>query len=286
MKIIREHVALSKEKPFIISLFDQPDLNYPFHHHQHAYELTITLGLSGTRIVGDSTAQFVNNDLVLMAPGLPHCWQDHGMRKHKGNKVIVVQFSSLLVHQTQKTAAHYKNIVYALEHAQYGLKLLPSYEEEAIDMANAFDERNSFENYELLLKLLNLFGRPNSTQKLCSEGYIRPVLNDQEEKLQKVLRYIQDHYSQHLPIDQVAEQVFMSPSAFSHYFKKRTLKSFSRFVSDLRLGKAAQMLQLGDMPVTQIGYECGFQNISHFNRSFKAQYDTTPLKFRKQYLLS
>jgi len=97
-----------------------------------------------------------------------------------------------------------------------------------------------------------------------------------------VLHYIQNHYSCKLPIEEVVGQIHLSPSAFSHYFKKRTLKSFTQFVMELRLGKAAQLLQHTDLPITSVSYECGFHNISHFKRSFQKKYQLTPLRFRRQ----
>jgi len=242
----------------------------------------MTLGVSGTRIVGDSTENFLGEDLVLMAPGLPHCWQDHGVRNESNESVVVVQFASHLFHADIEKLAHYKNINNALEFSHYGLEILGEDKKRAIAMMRKLDESNSFDNYLIILQVLNLFGNMTVTRKLCSEGYNSPQLGIEGGRLEKVLNYIQKNYSLQLSIAEVANQIHMSPSNFSHYFKKRTLKSFTNHVQELRLGKATQLLHLTDMSVESIIYESGFQNISHFNKLFKRRYGCTPLYFRKR----
>ncbi|MEM9887219.1 MAG: AraC family transcriptional regulator [Bacteroidota bacterium] len=284
MKIIQEHVSLSARQPFLVSLFEnkEVDLSYPFHHHQKAYELTLTLGVSGTRMVGDSTEQFTGADLVLMAPGLAHCWQDHGVKSGSEQKVLVIQFSDALIPENVRSFNLYQQINAALKNAQYGLEMLEVAKSKAQRLLAEFGHQSDLENYLALLKILDLFGARGATKRLCSEGYSKPVFKGESGRLNQVLEYIQAHYSRKLPIEEVAQQVHLSPSAFSHYFKKRTLKSFTHFVLELRLGKAAQLLQYTDLPVTSVSHECGFQNMSHFNRSFNKKYSTTPLQFRRQ----
>ncbi len=282
MKLIQEYVSLTRENPFLVSIFDQPDLSYPFHHHRDAYELTLTLGLSGTRMIGDHTEQFVDGDLVLMAPGLPHCWQDHGLRGKARHRVIVIQFSEDLIPSGSIYTEHFKSIARALDRAKYGLELRGDTKVEAINLIQGMREEKGLENYLDILKVLQLFSMKEATRQLCSEGYLNPSSRDESGRLEKVLLYIQKNYTRKMSISEVADKANMSPSAFSHYFKKRTRKSYTDFVMDMRLGRAAQLLQLEEMPVTCVGYESGFMNISHFNRSFSRKYGIPPLKFRKQ----
>lgn len=282
MKIVQEYVSLSDENPFLVSIFNDPDLSYPLHHHQDAYELTMTLGLSGTRMVGDSTEQFSSFDLVLIAPGIPHCWQDHNVRDASDHQVTVVQFSDELIPILSRSMLHFKRIAAALQHAKFGLEMVGSNKEKAREIIHGFDGNNTLDTYLGILKVLYLFGDSSSVRQLCSEAYRQPSLNDEKGRLEKALKYIHSHYSKKISLDEVAELTHMSASAFSHYFKKRTRKNFTDFLVELRLGKAAQLLQLSDMPVARVGFECGFQNIPHFSRSFSKKYKRSPLQFRKQ----
>ena len=284
MKIIREHVTLSEEKLFVVSVFegDEIDLSYPFHQHEQAYELTFTLGLTGMRMVGDHTAQFSGEDVVLIAPGTPHSWQDHGIQNTANGKIIVIQFLDTIVSTEVLNSPVFANIGRALKNASYGLELKDPAKKQALRWLEALHHDSAFDTYIFILKTLELFGRNDTSEKLCSHGYVPLVSKNSSKRMEVVLRYIQSNYSRKLLVAEVAEQVCMSPSAFSHYFKKHTLKSFANYLMEMRLGKAAQLLQHTDLPVSDVSMESGFQNVSHFNRCFNKYYQTTPLKFRKR----
>jgi AraC-like DNA-binding protein len=75
----------------------------------------------------------------------------------------------------------------------------------------------------------------------------------------------------------------MSPSSFSRFFKMRTGKTLSSYLSGIRLGNAARALVDTTATVSEICYSCGFNNLSNFNRVFKARRGMTPHEFRSMY---
>ena len=87
-----------------------------------------------------------------------------------------------------------------------------------------------------------------------------------------------------MKISEVAAIVSLSESAFSHYFKKRTFKSFSQFVNELRVGYASRLLIETDKTISEAAFESGFNNISHFNRLFKEITTKGPFEYRKQFV--
>ena len=76
----------------------------------------------------------------------------------------------------------------------------------------------------------------------------------------------------------------MNENAFSRFFSLRTRKTFSSFVQELRLKKAAELLVDNNMTITEVCYECGYNNISNFNRQFLHYYQMNPLKYRQAFL--
>ena len=74
--------------------------------------------------------------------------------------------------------------------------------------------------------------------------------------------------------DYVPEEVLCSDAL-------RTRKTFSGFVTELRLHKACKLLKENELSVTSICYDCGFNNVSNFNRQFLKQYEMNPVKYRK-----
>jgi len=283
MKVQEELVHLQDNQTFLIREFLDFTLDQPMHQHTNFYELTITQGASGTRIIGDKTTAFSELDVVLMSPGLPHCWSDYGVKTNKGyQRLVVIHFSEQFIHPAQLNMLHFHNVCRALDHSKYGLELKGKSQELALEMVQSIQPGNTLDNYSQILKILDLFGQGNDAFKICSEGYNPTNVQGNDSKIEKAYAFIQSNYTRKMSIEEVASSVNMSPSAFSHFFKKWTYKSFTDFVFEFRLGRAARLLQFTDHSISRVAYESGFQNISYFNRSFQKKFKETPLKYRKK----
>jgi AraC-like DNA-binding protein len=81
----------------------------------------------------------------------------------------------------------------------------------------------------------------------------------------------------------VADLANMSKEAFCRFFKERTGKTLTEFLSQVRIHHACQLLQETDFSVSQIAYQSGFQNLSYFNRTFKKFRGETPKEFREKF---
>ncbi len=109
--------------------------------------------------------------------------------------------------------------------------------------------------------------------------------NEKESKrLCNVFDWITTNFDKEIRLSEAAEIACMNENAFSRFFSLRTRKTFSGFVQELRLQKAAKLLFENDMTITQVCYECGYNNVSNFNRQFLNHYQMNPLKYRKAFL--
>ena len=103
------------------------------------------------------------------------------------------------------------------------------------------------------------------------------------EKLNKVLDYVHFHFSEVIRLADVAKMVNMSEASFCRFIKQHTSKSFIDFLTDIRLGAASRALVDSSLSIAEIGYDCGFNNLSNFNRIFKKKKGVTPKEFRDNY---
>jgi transcriptional regulator GlxA family with amidase domain len=92
------------------------------------------------------------------------------------------------------------------------------------------------------------------------------------------------NYKHRISLDEVAEIVNMTRTSFSRYFKSRVNKTFSDFLKEIRIKHACKLLKEEKMNIDNIGYECGFQTLSNFNKQFKTVMGKQPHNYRNEYL--
>lgn len=106
--------------------------------------------------------------------------------------------------------------------------------------------------------------------------------NDNVEKLKSVLRHIEKNYSDIITIDEMASLCCFSSSHFMRFFKQTMGMPFTTYLNDYRLTLAAKSLLETHKAVLEIASECGFENLSYFNRIFKKKYGITPREYRQR----
>ena len=130
------------------------------------------------------------------------------------------------------------------------------------------------------------FRHANKNGKLANRRRIQlSILKQYAERVSAVggrliIMTSAQHYTEEIKLDDLAALVAMSPSAFSRFFKQYTGRGPVDYIIDVRMGVAARMLVDTTTSVSEICYACGFNNLSNFNRTFKARRGYTPRDFR------
>ncbi|WP_409345150.1 helix-turn-helix transcriptional regulator [Paenibacillus sp. MBLB4367] len=97
-----------------------------------------------------------------------------------------------------------------------------------------------------------------------------------------ILRYIEQHHSQDLNLDQLAETMGISPKYFSHYFKKTFGVNFIEHLNMVRLSHSKKLLKETALTVVEISEKIGYLNYSTFTNTFKKYFGITPSEYRRQ----
>lgn len=281
MKIIPEKISLTKNQPYVLSAFSghEVSLDYPFHYHEQSYELTLTLGLSGTRLTGDRIGRFGEEDLVLAGPQLPHGWYAPAEERPDA-RVVVWQFGHGFPGVPPEEREDLVAITELLKKSANGIEFSGTARRQAGSMLLAALEMEGASRFTQLLQLLVYLASADDMQMLTSGRYLLPKTNVESQRFEKAHTYIRDHYTKKILVAEVAGQVGMSPSAFSHFFKKYTRMHFTDFVNELRLAEVSRLLQQTDETIAGIAFTTGFQNLSLFNRLFKRKYGMSPREYR------
>ena len=100
------------------------------------------------------------------------------------------------------------------------------------------------------------------------------------EKLKTILKYVEEHYTDHITIEDMASLTYYSKSHFMKFFKSHMGSGFIEYLNDYRLTMAERLLRSSDLSVLEVAEQSGFDNLSYFNRIFKKKYGNSPGKYR------
>ena len=107
--------------------------------------------------------------------------------------------------------------------------------------------------------------------------------DNEGRRMSAVFELAMNEFYRDISLNEVANIASMTPNAFCRYFKNRTDKTFFQFLIDVRVEHACKLLsKRNDLSIAEIAYQCGFKNISNFNRKFKSIKEITPSKYRKK----
>ena len=132
-----------------------------------------------------------------------------------------------------------------------------------------------------LLYELSLF--IDNAHELSTSSFAKIEIQANSRRVQKIQQYINEHYKEEIRLSQLADIAGMADTAFSRFFKLRTGKGLSDYIIDIRLGHASRMLIDSTMSIAEICYDCGFNNLSNFNRIFRKKKNCSPKEFRENY---
>lgn len=285
LKVYREITPLSHSDVFVLSHYEHPTFDYPLHNHPE-YELCLTINSRGNRIVGDSVAKYDENDLVLIGPYIDHRWDAADIPEEQRDQafIIVVQFDKALFESSMMDKEAFFSIKRMLDRSRQAIHFTGSIVDEVTQrlLKIAQTEMSPFESTMEFLSILNSLATSRDQHLLASAGFSMEPKSMVGSRIGKVYDFIMKNYTKKILVTQAAEIANMSESAFSHFFKKCTNKSFTQFVVELRIGYACKLLMETQDTISQICFKCGFNNISNFNRLFKKYKKFTPLQYRQQ----
>ncbi len=283
MQVYREITPVTEEDFFFIQHHYKPDFDYPIHVHPE-YELNLVLNCEGERIIGDSVEPFGPIDLVLIGPNVHHSWESSPASQTENAKVITIQFREDLFGETMLRTKSMHCIRKMLSESKRGIVFSGKTLAVAIEKLEALSKLPSdFQSTILFMELLNFLALSQEQRMLISEGFNQRTISIHSKRIDRVHNFLKDNFTRPISLGEVAELANMSESAFSHFFKRSTNKSFTQFLIDLRLGHAARLLLETQENISQICYACGFNNVSNFNRLFKKHKGTTPQDYRKMF---
>ena len=283
-RIIHEITPLMGNDVLYIADRHKKEFTYPIHNHS-VYELNFVENAKGVRrIVGDSQEVIGDYDLCLLtSPDLEHVWEQNECHSDDIRE-ITVQFDFSMSDETLFGRNPYASITRMMQEAKKGLSFPLQAIMKVYGMLDTLSSvKDGFYAVQQFLTILYELSRCENARTLASSSYAKVTVEDDSRRILKVKNFISKNYMDELRLPELASLAGMSSSAFSRFFKLHTGRNISEYIIDLRLGYAARMLVDTAKSISEIGFDCGFNNLSNFNRIFKKKKGCSPSEFRESY---
>ena len=284
-RVLREITPLGDNDFMYVADRRKKEFDFPIHQHE-IFEMNFLAGASGCRrVVGDSSEVIGNLDLVLItSPDLEHVWEQHECTSDDIHEVTVQFYLDFESPTSPFCKNPFKSIYKMLCRAKHGL----AFPVEAILLVyNRIVRLSSIEEgfvaVQELFSILYELSKFDDAYELASSTFAKVDVSSESRRVLKVKDYINTHINDELRLEQLANLVSMTPTAFSRFFKLRTGKTFSEYIIDIRLGHAARLLLDTTDSVSEICWDCGFNTLSNFNRLFRKRKGCSPTEFREKY---
>jgi AraC-like DNA-binding protein len=283
MKIAKIRLLQQPNKSFIVHNERSPFA--PWHHHPE-YELVLILKGKGRRMVGDHVDRFEENDLVFTGPFLPHQWicdsENSENIENLQNEAFVIQFVYDFLGDKFFELPENTSLKKFLRESSRGYEFCGKSKREIISILQRMSSMNDVERLYALFAVFEIFQASNDYHYLSSPASVESFLLEDNEPMKKTLQYILQNFQKQIQIKDLLEITNMSYATFYSSFKRAYILSFKDYLLNIRVGYACKLLIDETLNISQIAYDCGFENISNFNRQFKRIKNITPSQFQKQ----
>lgn len=272
MKPFLEKIQFEKDVSF--DILHTPNLNDTFYWHYHPeIELVYAKSPQGIRHIGSHISYYTNSDLVLIGSNIPHLNFDYGVE----NKVetVVIHLPAHFFDELQHTNPEFSIFSDILLKAKQGVAFSGITKEKVGKLLEELPQLNHFKRFLHLLDLLGILAQSQEFELLNAKAIKTDKTLKAQQRIQKVFHWVEEHYTQDIKTDQIADEVNLSPVAFSRWFKQETGETFINYVIDQRIYHAKNILLKGKN-VSEACFSCGFNNLSYFNRVFKKRVGCSP----------
>lgn len=251
-----------------------------FWHFHPEIELVYVDKGKGKTHIGNHLSYFNNSQLLLIGANLPH--NGFTDRLTTNGSETLVQFKPEFLGDAFFEIPEMKPIHILFEKAKKGIVFGVKTKQKLGVKIQKLTEKKGFKQILILLDILHTLSKSDDYTLLNADGFAFEAQPQNNNKIDEIFKYINENFNQHISLDEVADLVSMTVPAFCRFFKKSTGKTFTKLVNEYRVVHATKLLSESQSSITDICFECGFNNFSHFNKLFREFTGKSASKYRNE----
>jgi len=289
MRLLKTEITPLINDVMHIDLREQPFLSSPYHtqpsfHAHPELELVFILEGFGKRIIGNKIEPFESGDMVFIGSNVPHLWLSDPVFYEENStlqsKVIVTYINPKVFLQVFDSIKEFAGIREMISQSSKGIRILGETRNTIAKKLISLSTVKGFEKVEGVFQVMNLISVSNEKEFIVN-NYESDHYDDlYPDRLVDVIKFLKENLHEQITLRQVADIACMTEQSFCRFFKKRTKKNFSRFLSDLRIVQACHLLIQTDHSVGDVAFQCGYSSSPHFCKVFKEYTGISPFQYK------
>ncbi|SNR63597.1 helix-turn-helix domain-containing protein [Hymenobacter mucosus] len=288
MKLQFEPIQPTIDSSFTLLHYTEVQQGGLLWHYHPEYELVYIPKGTGRRHIGQHISRFEDGELVLIGPDLPHLTFSYGKPAGVPFEEIVVQLRADFLGESFWQRPELADIRHLLARSHEGLSFGGSTRAAIGQDLRQLLHEPPFARLLTLLRVMQTLAQAPATD--CTPLHAGHAglgrQGKEQQRLSRVYQYIEQHYHRaSLSVQEVAEVAYLSVPAFCRYFRQMTRLTLTDFLQDFRVSHACRLLlEEEELSVTEVCYATGFNNVSHFNKTFRRHTNQSPTEYRRQRL--
>ncbi|MEO5650799.1 MAG: AraC family transcriptional regulator [Ginsengibacter sp.] len=280
-----QQLPLSKNNSFLYLSWECKYFDKPWHFHKE-YELVLINEGQGTRFIGDNVHSFRGGDLIFIGPNVPHLFrnsEDYYKKEDAFSESIFIHFAEDAFGKQFFDLQEMTSVRNLLELSSLGLEVHGRTNNYVKQILFAMKHESPDKRLISLLNILVGLSTSQDLKSILTKEFINSNAKD-TNKINSVLQFILSNYTKEIYLEEIAIKFNMSTASFSRYFKQHTRKTFSDYVTEVRISHACRLLIENNYNISEIGYLSGFENLSNYYRHFKKYLNLVPKEYQKRFL--
>jgi len=275
---------LKPDESFYIGIFQDHIDQSTWHYHQE-YELSFITEGSGKRIVGDSVEEFHPGDLIFIGPRIPHVWfsAEPYPRSHSGRSLesVYLLFDNDIIPRELISLPEFTRVNRAMKLAERGIRITGDTLNQVSRLMLQLPYMSGISRLMYFYEIMDMIGRSSTFVYLASASYVRSKFETASTRINRIHEYLMKNYREDISLEEVAGLVHMAPASVCRFFKSSTGMTVFEYLNKIKIDYSCRLLLNTDLNIVDISIDCGFNNLSHFNKQFRKFIGKSPSQYRK-----
>ena len=281
MKVVPFQIPKNTAEAFRVQVDDMPHLYNHLHQHPEI-QLTLIKESNGTLIAGDYVGPFHAGDVFVIGGNQSHVFRNDEkfFRKKSRAVAITIFFDETTFGKNFWLLEEMKSLQQFLKTSSGGFRIAGKKKKLLAEKLSLVVNADGIDRLIIFLEILKILGSRKEMLPLSKPIIQRNIKSYDGNRLNKVIEFTFKEFQRSITLKEVSALANLTPEAFCKYFKTRTRKSYINFLNEIRINHACRLLT-EDKSIAGICYDCGFTNLSNFNRILKKIKKMSPNEWRR-----